>query len=146
VPKPWIHFDDRPEDGFGPSGTKAGNLVSIIRNTLTPFILRPVEGKPGHFAFLGEAHVHGLMYGEAFKIVDEALDRDSRLVESEASRDLTASQLGIKVYALSYRILIGTLAPRLPKSQQACAVVLEVAEQRARGGVVSVLDNKIFTR
>lgn len=57
--------------GIGPSQTKSGDLVYIIRNTLTPFILRPMEGKPGHFQFLGEAYVHGLMYGEAFDILNE---------------------------------------------------------------------------
>jgi len=53
--------------GLGPSRMRSGDLVYIIRNTLTPFVLRPVEGRPGHFQLIGDAYVHGLMYGEAFE-------------------------------------------------------------------------------
>jgi hypothetical protein len=57
--------------GLGPSRGRLGDLVYIIRGTLTPFVLRPVEGKPGHFQLIGEIYVHGLTYGEAFESFDE---------------------------------------------------------------------------
>lgn len=57
--------------GLGPSATKQGDLVYMIRNTWTPFIIRPSEKDSEQFELVGEAYVHGLMYREAFDLVSE---------------------------------------------------------------------------
>jgi hypothetical protein len=57
--------------GLGPPNLQVGDLVCIIRNTYTPFIIRPRPGDSGHNELVGEAYVHGLMYGEVFDVVDE---------------------------------------------------------------------------
>ena len=47
-----------------------GDLVCIMCNTLTPFIIRPRSGI-GHSELIGEAYVHGFMYGEVFDLMGE---------------------------------------------------------------------------
>lgn len=60
--------------GLGPQSVKPGDVVSLIAGSRTPYLLRrqrqqgkdQVEDERGHsLRFLGEAYVHGIMYGEA---------------------------------------------------------------------------------
>jgi hypothetical protein len=56
----------RTEDGrigLAPKHTQRGDMVVILWNAGSPYVLRPVEN--GNFKLVGEAYVHGLMYGEA---------------------------------------------------------------------------------
>jgi len=62
-----VFFSTASKIGLGPSGMQLGDMVYIIRNTRTPFVLRPVGGKPDHFRLIGETYVHGVMCGEAFR-------------------------------------------------------------------------------
>jgi hypothetical protein len=55
--------------GLGPSNLETGDTVCIFCNTFTPFIIRSRES--GHSELIGEAYVHGLMYGEIFDEKDE---------------------------------------------------------------------------
>ena len=55
--------------GLSDKDVVVGDLVYIILNTWTPFTLRPIERLPGRYRLIGEAYVHGLMYGEAFDIM-----------------------------------------------------------------------------
>jgi hypothetical protein len=55
--------------GLGPSNLETGDTVCIFCNTLTPFIIR--SRARGHSELIGEAYVHGLMYGEIFDEKDE---------------------------------------------------------------------------
>ena len=55
--------------GLGPSNIQAGDTVCILCNTFTPFIIRSTPS--GHNQLIGEAYVHGLMYGEIFHVRGE---------------------------------------------------------------------------
>lgn len=50
--------------GLGPPtiGEDEGDIVSILCGSAMPIILRPVENG---YKVIGEAYVHGIMYGEA---------------------------------------------------------------------------------
>jgi hypothetical protein len=56
--------------GLGPSKLETGDLVCVMCNTFTPFIIRPRSGI-SHNELIGEAYVHGFMYGEVFDVMDE---------------------------------------------------------------------------
>jgi hypothetical protein len=49
--------------GLAPQHTLPGDKVVILWNAGSPYILRPVEDRS--FKLVGEAYIHGLMYGEA---------------------------------------------------------------------------------
>jgi hypothetical protein len=49
--------------GLAPQHTLPGDKVVILWNAGSPYVLRPVGD--GSFRLVGEAYVHGLMYGEA---------------------------------------------------------------------------------
>lgn len=54
--------------GLGPQGLKPGDAVYLLAGTRTPYLLRRQDGgqqPKNKFRFLGEAYVHGIMYGEA---------------------------------------------------------------------------------
>jgi hypothetical protein len=55
--------------GLGPSNLETGDTVCIFCNTFTPFIIRSRDS--GHSELIGEAYVHGLMYGEIWDEKDE---------------------------------------------------------------------------
>ena len=48
------------------------NGVFVILNTWMPFVLRPREGVAGTHNLIEEAYVHGLMYSEAFDMMDDS--------------------------------------------------------------------------
>jgi hypothetical protein len=47
--------------GLGPESMQTGDVVAILLGTAVPIVLRPVGN---HFTYVGEAYVHGIMYGE----------------------------------------------------------------------------------
>lgn len=57
--------------GLGPQSVKPGDAVWLLAGSRTPYLLRKHVGEgenesaKGEFRFLGEAYVHGVMYGEA---------------------------------------------------------------------------------
>lgn len=66
--------------GLGPPGTKVGDKICVLAGGKVPFILRDLEGdergdnesKPGTYCrLLGDAYVHGLMDGQAVKMVED---------------------------------------------------------------------------
>lgn len=50
--------------GLGPPNLETGDTVCVFCNTFSPFIIRSRDS--GHSTLIGEAYVHGLMYGEIF--------------------------------------------------------------------------------
>lgn len=56
--------------GLGPKEVRVGDQICVIQNAWTPFVIPPGQGK-GCSGFIGEAYVDGLMYGEAFPLVEE---------------------------------------------------------------------------
>lgn len=56
--------------GVGPLPTKVDDEVWILSGARFPFILRPLEN--GRHELVGEAYVHGIMYGEALWFGDQA--------------------------------------------------------------------------
>ncbi|PSR77686.1 hypothetical protein BD289DRAFT_142389 [Coniella lustricola] len=63
--------------GLGPQSLRPGDNITLLAGTRTPYILRPRREGPDNtivvFKFMGEAYVHGIMYGEAAS----KLQRDS---------------------------------------------------------------------
>lgn len=53
--------------GVGPRGTRQGDSVVILPNATVPFILRQMEDDLKVHRLVGEAYVHGLMWGEMAK-------------------------------------------------------------------------------
>jgi Heterokaryon incompatibility protein (HET) len=51
--------------GLASEGVKAGDSVTLLMGGDVPFLLRRRSRKPTHFRLVGEAYVHGIMYGEA---------------------------------------------------------------------------------
>ena len=49
--------------GLGPESAKEGDMVWILPGTNVPFVLRRVDGQ--RYTLVGEAHIHGIMHGEA---------------------------------------------------------------------------------
>jgi hypothetical protein len=49
--------------GLAPKHTQPGDVVVILWNAGSPYVLRPVGNR--NFKLVGEAYIHGLMYGEA---------------------------------------------------------------------------------
>jgi hypothetical protein len=52
--------------GLGPEHLQEGDLVCIIVNAYTPFVLRQRQDNSGFFELIGEAYVDGIMHGEFF--------------------------------------------------------------------------------
>ncbi|KAG9230934.1 heterokaryon incompatibility protein-domain-containing protein [Amylocarpus encephaloides] len=55
--------------GLGPDGVDVGDVVVGFRGTKFPYVLRMVKGSEGEerWKVVGEAYVHGVMYGELFQ-------------------------------------------------------------------------------
>jgi hypothetical protein len=54
--------------GLVPTNAKVGDVVAVFTGGLIPIILRP---ESGHYTFVGDAYVHGIMDGEAMQDVNE---------------------------------------------------------------------------
>jgi hypothetical protein len=52
--------------GLAPQGSIAGDAVWIVQGGKVPFVLRPTG--EGSFRFVGEAYVHGRMFGEMAEV------------------------------------------------------------------------------
>jgi hypothetical protein len=61
--------------GIAPIKTKAGDLVCVLDRGIVPFVLRDAvdsEGRSlGHYNFVGESYIHGIMDGEATRQAGE---------------------------------------------------------------------------
>ena len=64
--------------GLGPADTEVGDTICIIFYCPTPYILR--NAKDGKFNLVGEAFVHGLMYGEALAMFDQNKVKETKWV------------------------------------------------------------------
>ena len=53
--------------GFTLKGVREGDLVVVLEGSPTPHVVRRVDDREGseRYVFVGDAYVHGLMYGEA---------------------------------------------------------------------------------
>lgn len=58
-----LFMTNRQFVGMGTLSIRSGDQVWLIRDSLAPLILRPVEDT-GTFVLVGEAYLHGFMYGE----------------------------------------------------------------------------------
>lgn len=54
--------------GQCPAIAEPGDLICILHGCFVPVVLRPCDG---HYTFLGEAYVHGYMYGRGMKEFEE---------------------------------------------------------------------------
>jgi heterokaryon incompatibility protein (HET) len=53
--------------GLGPISTQTGDLICIIAGGKFPYVLRKCSQTSRSFQLIGEAYVHGIMYGEALQ-------------------------------------------------------------------------------
>lgn len=55
--------------GWVPRKARVSDTICIFAGTKVPYVLRRVLrlGGPRLFTFIGEAYIHGLMYGEAME-------------------------------------------------------------------------------
>lgn len=51
--------------GLAPESVEVGDIVCVFLGGKLPYILR--ERADGKFRLIGEAYVHGIMYGEAWE-------------------------------------------------------------------------------
>ncbi|KAF3008766.1 hypothetical protein E8E13_010270 [Curvularia kusanoi] len=53
--------------GFTCTGVQPGDVVCVFNDSVSPYVLRRAEHKDGdvRYKFVGDAYIHGLMYGEA---------------------------------------------------------------------------------
>lgn len=60
--------------GFTLRGVRAGDQVVVLDGSPTPHVIRRVEERDGgeRYRFVGDAYVHGLMYGEARDVDGES--------------------------------------------------------------------------
>ena len=56
-----------------PRTTKAGDVVVLLQGAKIAYVLRPVH--EGRYQLVGEAYVHGIMYGEAWPDDDEGIQQ-----------------------------------------------------------------------
>ncbi|KAF7502910.1 hypothetical protein GJ744_004815 [Endocarpon pusillum] len=60
--------------GIGPKNIREGDVVCVVSDVTTPFVLRRIQhDQPNRCHLLGEAYVHGIMHGEAVDEMDIAL-------------------------------------------------------------------------
>jgi heterokaryon incompatibility protein (HET) len=52
-----------------PEATSVRDEVFMLQGSDLPFVLRPVQGYPGYYKFLGGCYIHGLMNGAAWRHV-----------------------------------------------------------------------------
>jgi len=64
--------------GLASKGVKEGDLVTVLLGGDMPFLLRKRE-EGSSLQFIGEAYVHGLMYGEA---IDRCWQENNQLSTS----------------------------------------------------------------
>jgi len=55
--------------GLVPEGTSENDEIVMIQGSNLPFVLRPLQKRPGFYHFIGGCYVHGMMKGEAWKHV-----------------------------------------------------------------------------
>jgi hypothetical protein len=48
-----------------PFSAQIGDVISFMPGSEIPFLLRTTQN--GHYLFVGETYIHGLMYGELFQ-------------------------------------------------------------------------------
>lgn len=61
--------------GLAPLASAIGDKICVIYGCHAPVILRPSHGNPEKYTLIGDAYVHGLMDGEALRLVEELPER-----------------------------------------------------------------------
>ncbi|KAN0106852.1 HET domain containing protein [Hyaloscypha variabilis] len=56
--------------GLAPMDAENGDRIALLEGGSVPYILRPVSGDGTEYEFIGDAYVHGIMDGEAWKVDD----------------------------------------------------------------------------
>jgi hypothetical protein len=76
---------------LAPTTVQSGDLICLVKAARVPFVIRPVKEQVDRFVLVGEAYVHGIMYGEGLKGIkwgNMTLVRDpSRYIESCDKQD-----------------------------------------------------------
>ena len=58
-----VYFRTGTTLGTGQPSVRVGDEIWFLHGAFAPVVLRPLVN--GHYIFMGEAYVHGVMYGEA---------------------------------------------------------------------------------
>ncbi|OMP88046.1 Heterokaryon incompatibility protein 6, OR allele [Diplodia seriata] len=71
--------------GLGPVDTKPGDNVALVAGSRVPYVMKRAKGKKskneGRYKLVGEAYVHGIMYGEAFNGGEDGILDSFEMVE-----------------------------------------------------------------
>ena len=54
--------------GEGTNRSRPGDIICVLLGCNYPVILRPIAG---HYEFIGEVYVHGIMHGEVIRAMEE---------------------------------------------------------------------------
>jgi len=54
--------------GLAPMEAELGDRIALLEGGSVPYILRPKIGKETEYELIGDAYVHGIMDGQAWKI------------------------------------------------------------------------------
>lgn len=66
--------------GLAPEACRDGDLICVLIGCSVPVILRPVDGSEGMYNFVGEVYAHGMMDGEAMRLLEDGEFKDERLL------------------------------------------------------------------
>jgi hypothetical protein len=58
------------EMGIGPADMVAGDHVCALFGGPTPYIVRPIDGKPGEYRLVGEYYIRKWMSGVALELIE----------------------------------------------------------------------------
>jgi len=74
-------FFSSPEGYIGLASSKAlpTDIICILFGASLPYILRKTE-RDGYYVLVGEAYVHGLMYGRAIEMLNEGRFKQERIL------------------------------------------------------------------
>jgi hypothetical protein len=62
--------EDR-EIGIGPAHLQPNDHICVLFGGRTPYIVRPIEGKPGECVFMGKCYIRKWMDGEAISLLEK---------------------------------------------------------------------------
>ncbi|KAJ8106822.1 hypothetical protein OPT61_g9288 [Boeremia exigua] len=55
--------------GIGPVCMEPGDVVAVFHGGVSPYVLRPVQGRPDHHYLMGDCYIHNLAGGGAYKML-----------------------------------------------------------------------------
>jgi hypothetical protein len=70
----WFITTAKGYTGMSLENIRKGDEIYILLECTVPVALRPSQKEPGHFEFLGECYIQGILEGEAFEGAERTED------------------------------------------------------------------------